>query len=122
LLSAKLLDAKLDERCITVIDCESKDNMPFFLKIANAFGVPYSVMFDTDSDKAEGSQKSKLVMDALDKNLCISIQQMEPRLEAEMGLSDTEKLRPADVIRKFSGFGPNNVPAKVKDIIERTVS
>lgn len=122
LLSAGLLNKALDEKCITVTDCGSKDSMPFFLMIANAFKIPYSIMFDTDSDRVEGPGKSKLVKDAVDPNLCISIQELEPRLEVELGLKSTEKLHPLDVIRMFQRLGPQQVPAKIRKLVETTTS
>jgi predicted ATP-dependent endonuclease of OLD family len=122
LLSAGLLGKALDEKCITVTDCGSKDSMPFFLMIANAFKIPYAIMFDTDSDKADGPKKSKTVKDAVDPKLCISIKELEPRLEVELGLSTSEKLHPPDVIRTFQSLRSQDVPVKIRELIEATLS
>jgi hypothetical protein len=66
----------------------------------NAFGIPYSVMFDTDGDQAKGPEKSKRVNDALGTALRISVQELDPRLETEMNLGQ-QKLHPPDVISMF---------------------
>ena len=52
---------QLGEKAVSVISCGGKGVLPFFLKMANAFKIRYSVMFDTDSDRPGSEQKSKLV-------------------------------------------------------------
>ena len=97
--------------------------MPFFLKMANAFKIRYSVMFDTDTDRPGSEQKSKLVTDSLDSTLCIHVEKLDPRLENEIGVStEGHKLRPTSVIRIFETYGPEQIPTKLKTILEKTLT
>jgi hypothetical protein len=97
--------------------------MPFFLKIANAFKIHYSVMFDSDSDRGGSGAKSKLVTDSIDAALCIDVEILDPRLENELGIAtDGHKLRPTSIIRVFEKYGPDQIPPKLKTILEKTLS
>lgn len=121
--SAKLLGKQLDAKGISVISCGGKDGMPFFLKIANAFKIPYSVMFDTDSDNAGAEENSKRVTDSIDPTLRIHVEKLEPRLEGEIGMSPEQKsLRPSSIIGIFNKYGPEQIPTKLKTILEKTLS
>lgn len=123
LWSARLLGMQLDEKGVSVISCGSKDSMPFFLKMANAFKIRYSVMFDTDIDRPGSEQKSKLVTDSLDSTLCIHVEKLDPRLENEIGVStEGHKLRPTSVIRIFETYGQEQIPTKLKTILEKTLT
>lgn len=123
LWSARLLEMPLDEKGVSVISCGSKDSMPFFLKMANAFKIRYSVMFDTDSDRSGSEQKSRLVTDSIDSALCIDVERLEPRLENEIGVStEGHKLRPTSVIRIFETYGREQIPTKLRTILERTLA
>jgi predicted ATP-dependent endonuclease of OLD family len=123
LWSAKLLSKELDQKGISVVNCGGKDGMPFLLRIANAFQIRYSVMFDTDSDNEGAEEKTKCVTDSIDKNLCIDVEELEPRLEGEIGLPASQKsLRPSSIISIFNKYGPDQVPKKLQAILEKTLS
>lgn len=116
---------------MTIVDCGAKHNLPLYITIANAFGIPYAVVHDEDPldhndlDENERIQREKTFK--LNEQIRQLVNQdigrvfMIPKdFEKHCGIpkSQTDKKGKAlAALDHFSQCDMNNVPQILKDIV-----
>ena len=128
------LAQKLDilDADISVIDCGSKYNIPLYMRIANAFQLPYLVVHDEDplpnplpenEDERRSKQKTfdlnQKIAEVLDETIG-TIQIMSKDFEDASGVSRSQGKRKGKALAAldhFEGKEPNDIPETVKKLI-----
>ena len=95
----------------TIIDCSSKDSMPTYIKLLNAFKIPYIVIFDKDhqADKTKQAKEqadriSNKIISSIDSSLGKSIVFIND-IEEEIGVSkDSNTGKPLAALKHVSNI------------------
>lgn len=105
---------------VTVIDCGSKNNLPLYIAVLNAFRIPYSVVHDEDplpdpipddwrSEKLDAKRRTfemdRTIADALDPRLG-SVEMLSPDFEGISGISQHQAEKKGKVIAALDHFEP----------------
>jgi putative ATP-dependent endonuclease of OLD family len=121
LSSSEMLEKKFDSLGVIVAESGGKGNIPDYVKIADAFGIPFYVAYDSDSDKKEAQKDSSAIEATLTKSANFKGKVIfEPRLEVELGLLDRH-LTPPEVLEHFEKLSKESIPEKIRSFVE-TVS
>ena len=120
---------------VSIIDCGSKHNLPFYIAIAKAFEIPYVVVHDVDPVPIEWSEdkvKQKKRTFALNNELqqlveqpLGKIEQVNPDFETVSCVSKTQgdkKGKPLAALEHFEDKSPNDIPDRLKSIVATTYS
>lgn len=100
---------------ISVVDCGSKDSIPFFSHIAKAFDIPFVVMADLDPAKPQqATQKLQAVCPATDLFL------LSPDFEGLCGYAASDKI--VDAYKHFSGLKARQIPQPIQDVVNRLLA
>ncbi len=100
---------------ISVVDCGSKDSIPFFSNIAKAFDIPFVVMADLDPAKPQqATQKLQAICAATDLFL------LSPDFEGLCGYAASDKI--VDAYRHFSGLKAHQIPQPIQDTVNRLLA
>ena len=120
---------------VSIIDCGSKHNLPFYIAIAKAFKIPYIVIHDVDpiedpipKEWSEDKVKQKKRTFALNQELqqlaeqpLGKIKQFSPDFETVSGVSKTQgdKMGKAlAALEHFEAKSHNDIPERLKSIVE----
>lgn len=128
---AKLMGKDLNAHGISVIECGSKFNIVFFMKVLNKFRIPYVVVHDVDpvdenlsGDKKREARKvfrlNEQIRSTLDSSLG-KIEPIDPDFENVIGVTarQAESLgKPYATFRKLQTIPENDLPKRLKDIVE----
>lgn len=80
-------------REVTLIDCNGKSNIPAFLRILNAFDIPYRVLHDADPGNAAEQTNNQKIFAAL-PNAAAQLHLVDPNLEGLLGYVPPSKAKP----------------------------
>ena len=100
---------------ISVIDCGSKSSIPFFVGIADAFGIPFVVMADLDPEKPQHDTE-RLQEACPAENIFL----LDPDFEGVCGYSPSDKI--VGAYKHFSTTTPPIVPQPIRQVIDRLVA
>lgn len=125
---AKKVGVDLYASGVSVIGCGGKANIPFFMKILNAFRMSYVVVHDVDPIKAGEEDKAKLhvfklnetIKNTLDDSLGMIIP-LDPEFDDVLGVTkhQIEKLgKPFAVFRRIKGMNLDDIDKRLKEIIK----
>ena len=120
---------------VTIIDCGSKHNLPFYIAISKAFKIPYFVIHDEDpiptsipEEWSVATLKEKQRTFALNTTLqqqveqpLGKIEQFCPDFETVIGVSKNQGKKmgkPLAALEHFEGKSHNDIPHKLKSIVE----
>lgn len=128
---AKKMNKDLNAHGISVIECGSKFNLSFFMKILNAFKIPYVVVHDVDpvdkslaGDKLKEAKKLNKVNKTIQSTLVASlgkIEPMDPDFEHILGITrhQADKLgKPYTAFKKLETMQEEDIPTRLKEIID----
>ena len=119
---------------VSVIDCGSKFNLPLYIAILNAFGIPYCVVHDEDplpspipasweADKREKMQRlfqaNQTIADLVEANLG-HVELLSPDFEGVGGISHTQAEKKGKAIAAldhFDAITDGQLPARLSQII-----
>lgn len=106
---------------ITIVECGSKDLMPFFIKVLNAFRIPYVAIYD--SDTAENTQ-SKLIEAEVSASGGIGRTEIiDPDFEkmcaSEGVVIPAGSGKPFKAFKCFKELDATKIPKRLKEIIEK---
>lgn len=106
---------------ITVVECGSKDTMPFFIKVLNAFRIPYIVIYDKDTSGHAGNQRIESEVSA--SGGIGHTEVIDPDFEgmcSNEGISlPTGGSKPFNAFKVFMGLDASKIPERLKEITER---
>ncbi|OGC81162.1 hypothetical protein A2943_00735 [Candidatus Adlerbacteria bacterium RIFCSPLOWO2_01_FULL_51_16] len=109
---------------ITIVECGSKDAIPFFSKVLNAFKFPYVVIYDKDTDNQASSQKIEDEVN-LSEGLG-SIEVLDPNFEkvCENGgvVIPAGGNKPFKAFKTFKDIDVASIPTRLKEIVEKIFS
>lgn len=119
---------------VTVIDCGSKNNLPLYIAVLNAFRIPYSVVHDEDplpdpipadwpADKRATKQRTfamnRNIASAIDAHLG-SVEMLSPDFEGISGISQHQAEKKGKVIAALDHFEPmraEDVPTRLAEAV-----
>lgn len=93
-------------REVSLIDCNGKGNIPGFLRILNAFDVPYRVLHDEDPGNATAMDDS-LRIAAEVTNAAGQVHEIRPDLEGLLGYVAPRKNKPLVAIQFIDSLEAN---------------
>lgn len=139
-LSLPILGKKLNlnfyDAELSIVECNGKANIPFFMKVINAFELKYLVIHDVDPiDKKETDEKKKrhrLEMFRYNKKIADSLEPalgkimpIDPEFDELLGVSkhQLEKFgKRYAVFCKSTEIKPENIPEKLAKIVRSCIS
>ncbi|GHC03984.1 AAA family ATPase [Thermomonas carbonis] len=80
-------------RELTLIDCNGKSNIPAFLRVLNAFNIPYRVLHDADPGNVSEQATNQKILAAL-PNGAAQLHLVDPNLEGLLGYVPPSKAKP----------------------------
>jgi len=127
---AKKTDVDLYSQGVSLIECGGKTNIPFFMKILNAFRIPHIVVHDVDPIKAGETDKDKVgffklnatIKNSLDAALG-EIVALDPDFDTILGVSkhQIDKLgKPFAVFNRIKEMKPDEIAPQLKGIITKS--
>ena len=100
---------------ISVIDCGSKTSIPFFVEIAEAFGIPFVVMADLDPRQGQQStERIRAVCPETDLFL------LAPDFEGVCGYEASDKI--VDAHTHFSTIEKQDIPPPIRATVDRLLA
>lgn len=79
-------DGRIDISGSYVLDGLGKYNLPRFMNLLSALGVPHAVLYDTDGDKDEHSDLNQLIEDTRDPIFTIRTKPIHADIESLLGI------------------------------------
>lgn len=103
---------------VSLIDCGSKNNLPMYIKIANAFNLRYVVIHDEDTDdRSKNEEIARLVKPELGR-----IEIFSPKFEVEAGIPEPTdkkaKRKPFEALKFFEGKSAEQIPEKIVRVLK----
>ena len=96
----------------TIVECGSKSNIPFFIKVLNVFEIPYVVIHDIDTEPA-ALKLNDVIKNLVNSSDCII--SMDPDFE---GIAKCPK-KPFAAFKHFYDKTIDQIPTELKNITER---
>jgi len=128
---AKKMNKDLNARGISIIECGGKFNIGFFVKVLNAFKIPYVVVHDVDpvddsltGDRLRDARKLFEVNNTIQSILNASlgkIEPIDPDFEHVLGITrhQAEKLgKPYAAFRKLETMQESDILPRLKEIVD----
>lgn len=121
---------------VSVIDCGSKYNLPLYIAVANAFGIPYVVIHDVDpvpdpappdwsrerlAEKRRTFELNQEIKDAVKDGLGV-VETFSPDFEGASGVSRGEGDRKGKALAALDHFrqkAPNEIPERIQQVVRR---
>jgi putative ATP-dependent endonuclease of the OLD family len=108
-----------DREGVAVIDCDGKPNIPFFVGIAKAFGIPFVVLADRDNPANPAQVRDTEAVMACCPPEDVFL--LAPDFESECGYS-TGRYKAVSAHRFFESLPPPAIPAAVAAAINRLMT
>lgn len=117
---------------VTVVDCGGKNNLTSYMKLANGFGIPYSVIHDEDplpdpvptdwtddkiKHKRSTFEENARIAIVLDRSLG-QVHVLRPCFEDVAGVSKTQGAKVGKAMAAVTYFGTAEVPTQLKAVVE----
>ncbi len=124
------LGCRIDD--VTVVDCGGKNNLTSYMKLANGFGIPYSVIHDEDplpdpvptdwtDDKVKHKrstfEENTRIAGVLDPTLG-QVHVLRPCFEDVAGVSKSQGAKVGKAMAAVTYFGTAEVPPQLKAVVE----
>jgi predicted ATP-dependent endonuclease of OLD family len=113
-----------DREAVLVLETGGKANMPLFVRVCNACGIPYVVVHDRDAERGRAPNESERIT-----NQAIAaaagrarVVQLAPDFESVIGLKPRNRRnrKPERAYRRFNANRP--VPKELAEAVERVVA
>lgn len=121
---ADKLGADLDGKGVSIVEVGGKSNIPRFMKILNAFRIPYIVVYDVDPEKEGSEEQTRAIAEALDAEVGVS-KGIDPDMDCLLGITKTQKHRwgsPYAARQRIQETNVDEIPGDLKEIIEWALS
>lgn len=121
LSTADFCDKNLDAQGIAVIETNGKQNLPYYIRIANAFGIPFGVAYDSDDGNPQSNEASTAIETAIAQSPhFVSKVVFQPSLETELGLS--HHTNGVEVLQHFERMSRDAIPSNIRSFVESMCS
>ncbi len=114
----------------TLIDCGSKDNIPYYLRLLNKFGIPYIAIYDLDHQSTKGSEGIASA-DIASRNIENEIYPILGKsviftndIEEELGMVAGKKSKPYEALRHVTASTfilSSNFERKIREIYDTMI-
>ena len=113
----------VDREAISIIECGGKPNIPLFVRICEAARVPYVAMHDRDAPAGRKPIHGERVLNAQIQQLAgpERVVVLTPDFEGAAGLR-ARSHKPEHAWEHFSALATGDVPAPLRDAVERVVA
>lgn len=106
---------------ITIVECGSKELMPFFIRVLNAFRIPYVAIYD--SDTTENAQSKIIEAEVSASGGIGRTEIIDPNFEKmcanEGVMIPTGSGKPFKAFKCFKELDATKIPKRLKEIIEK---
>lgn len=125
----KMMDKNLNAQGVSIVECGSKFNLSFFMKVLNAFRILYVVIHDEDpvdtaftGDKLKEARRLFNENDKIKKMLDPAygkIEIIQPNFDDLLGLSihQMRKGKPYAVFKKLQNIQKEQIPERLRQIV-----
>ncbi len=117
---ANRIQLDLDLLNIPVVDCGSRDNLPDYIALSGALGIPFLVLMDGDASKAAANaavrRNVKAVRDAVQRNQRGCLVEFPEDIETTL---DVNKQQPSLVPLILERIDLDTCPIEVADLVTR---
>jgi hypothetical protein len=119
----RALGHDVDRESISIVECGGKSNIPLFVGICRAVGVPYVVLHDRDAPAGSRPSAAERALNALigktaGRGRTIV---MEPDFEGVAGLRGNRH-KPERAWTRFRSLSPGDVPGPLRRAVDVAVS
>ncbi|USN94856.1 MAG: AAA family ATPase [Candidatus Nomurabacteria bacterium] len=108
---------------ITIVECGGKEAIPFFIKVLNAFRIPYIVIYDKDAGSTDSN--SNIEQGVTDSRDIGKTEILDPDFEqvcSTAGITIPSGTKPFNAFKTFKDLDSTAIPQRLKDIIENIFS
>lgn len=113
-----------DREAVLILETGGKANMPLFVRVCNACGIPYVVVHDRDAERGRAPNESERVTNQAIAEAAgrARVVQLAPDFESVIGLGSRNRRarKPERAYRRFIANRP--VPKELSDAVERVVA
>jgi hypothetical protein len=115
----RALGHDVDREAITIVECGGKPNMPIFIRICQAAGIPFLAVHDSDARAhgrpSRGERRINAQLGALAGAGHTTM--LAPDFEAVAGLHGHHH-KPTRAWQRFSAAAPDSIPEPLRRIVE----
>jgi predicted ATP-dependent endonuclease of OLD family len=108
----------VDREAISIIECSGKPNIPLFVRICKATGIPFVVVHDSDRRTAADRALNRLIADTAGTERTVVL---DPDFEAIAGLAG-HKRKPERAWREFASRPVARMPEQLVRVAELALS
>jgi predicted ATP-dependent endonuclease of OLD family len=113
-----------DREAVLILETGGKANMPLFVRVCNACGIPYVVVHDRDAERGQSPNESERVTNKAIADVAgkAHVVQLAPDFESVIGLKarNRRNRKPERAYRRFNANRP--VPDELAEAVERVVA
>lgn len=119
----RALGVDIDRQGISIVECGGKSNLPLFVRLCQASGVPFLVLHDRDAEAQEEPIPSERRTNDTLRVLAgdAGVFELAPDFEAVAGLRDRQH-KPEQAWRRFRGLPASAVPAELARLVTAAVA
>jgi CRISPR-associated exonuclease Cas4 len=121
---ADMLEVDLDGAGVSIIDVGGKGNIPRFMKVLNAFKIPYLAMYDVDPGKERSEELTRAIADALDREVGIK-KAIDPDIDSLLGITRSQRRKlgaPYAAQRRIREMGADDIPTELREVLDWALS
>lgn len=120
-LMDKMYDHKfsLDEKGITIVNCQGKTNIPLFQQVLNTFRIPYLATYDKDTKSEQNKDLNEQIRSLAEKEDVGKHFVLNPDFDAVLGVSKSKINslgKPQACYEYLNSLKKEDVPAKLSDL------
>ncbi len=110
----------VDREGITIIDCGGKPNIPLFIRICRAAGIPCVAVHDRDAAPGRRPRRSEQALNLEITRLAgpRATVELAPDFEGAVGLAEGQRHKPAHAFQHFSRIRAEAVPPALRQAVE----
>lgn len=104
-------------REVALVDCNGKTNIPAFLRVLNAFNIPYRVLHDEDPGNPSAQATNQQILGLLPQG-ATQVHMVTPDLEGLLGYQAPAKSKPYAAVRTVEDLhSQGNLPAAFRQAV-----
>lgn len=118
------LEADLDGSGVSIIDVGGKGNIPRFMKVLNAFKIPYLAMYDVDPKKEGSEKQNRSIAEALDREVGTTMR-IDPDIDSLLGVTKSQRNKwgaPYAAQRRIREMGAESIPDELIEVLNWALS
>ena len=99
---------------ITVVDCDGKTAIPFFVQLAKSFGIPFVAMADLDPSQDQKATENIRKVCSVDELVLL-----DPDFEGVSGYAASKREKTISAYHHFDRLDAEKIPEPIRKAVER---